>query len=796
MPTINSFTVTPTSVVQGESVVVAWTTAGADLVTLNGDVVAENGSITEIPLSDKIYTLIATATPDNQSVSVTVTAPVPVDCVLSEWSAWVATSAWSPCVNSEQSRTEERTRTVITPPANGGVPCGSLVETRTAIQACVDEKIILLGAAGYIGAQYNSAPADRASLAVLQQAIADTPEWTVFADAEEHVSPSMNGVRPLSYVKMHPWGQMNGLYRRIPSLDEGQIYPPLINGFEDIMQSVFEVNQPSKPKYETKSGPRGVNVQTPYTTWHGHTRIRDDGTISTSPFIPQWVGVQFDGWICFLLRDGTFLKVRKLDARGASDYTFSNVNRKIFYVVDSLRGRILKVDRTPGIVTGQPENPDAWVVSTFVEGFVSPVSIREVNGLLYVTDKGDGSIWTVTLDGVKTKTKLKDEAGAFWIDGFSNGDLAVATLTGVVRRLSPAGAILQTWSTLASASTGWTTVSVDRNGTFGPADEFAVIVAVGMNNVSFWRMQGGVLKNTKDSVIEPTGGGAWGGWSSVGNTRWCHDPIGHYPWVAEHHPDEAILLVQGLANVFPSLIAARPANYPIEDTYNNTMFVRGREVMRYGMGPGHEYFTKPSFTAQIAEGGMSLVGCMADRIGRMTYADFHAFAQAGMLGSVPRPEIRGRAIQDLGYYLYRQSQEFLKVGKPLIDGWLAYCATMLGEEAPDITHRVPGALIDGAGVVLQQFSGDVQVDVVTEGSDWKLKFWQHPNQYLPATPDPALVMTIKVDEGFPEEQTLGTVSGPLWSMPAPTLSAGPHSRRAVNPTGVAPGKYWGRAGKV
>jgi hypothetical protein len=655
--------------------------------------------------------------------------------------------------------------------------------------ASTDENVVLLGAAGYIGAQYNNAPADRASLSALQ---APTLPWTVFADAEERISPSMNGVRPASYVKLHPWGQMNGLYRRIPSL-EGQIYPPLINGFEDIMQSVFEGNQPSKPTYETKSGPRGVNVQTPYTTWHGHTRIRDDGTISTSPHIPQWVGVQFDGWVCFLMRDGSFLKVRKLDARGASDFTFSNVNRKIFYVVDSLRGRILKVDRTPGVVTGQPENPDAWVVTVLAEGFVSPVSIREVNGLLYVTDKGDGSIWTVTLDGVRTK--FKNELGAFWIDYFSNNDLAVATLTGVVRRISPAGVILQTWATHSSASTGWTTVSVDRNGTFGPADEFAVIVAVGMNNVSFWRMQGGVLKNTKDSVIEPTGGGAWGGNASNGNTRWCQDPIGHYPWVAEHHPDEAILLVQGLANVFPSLIAARPANYPTEDAYNGTMFNRGREVLRYGVGPGHEYFTKPSLTAQIAEGGMSLVGCMADRVGKMTYAEFHAFVQAGMLGSFPRPEIRGKALRDLGYYLYRQSQEFLKVGKPLIDGWLAYCAPLLGEEAPDITHRVPGGLVDAAGVVLQQITGDVHVDIVTEAGQWKLKFWQHPNQYLPATPDPALVMTIKVDDGFPEEQTIGTVSGPTWALPAPALS-GVHSRRAVNPTGVPAGKYWGRAGVV
>lgn len=48
--------------------------------------------------------------------------PAPVDCVLSAW------SAWGPCVNGQQSRT----RTVITPPSNGGSACGPLTET----QAC------------------------------------------------------------------------------------------------------------------------------------------------------------------------------------------------------------------------------------------------------------------------------------------------------------------------------------------------------------------------------------------------------------------------------------------------------------------------------------------------------------------------------------------------------------------------------------------------------------------------------------------------------------------------------------
>jgi hypothetical protein len=61
--------------------------------------------------------------------------PQPVDAVVSEWSAWTPTSEWSPCVNGTQSRTEERTRTVLTPASNGGTT-PHLSETRTVSQAC------------------------------------------------------------------------------------------------------------------------------------------------------------------------------------------------------------------------------------------------------------------------------------------------------------------------------------------------------------------------------------------------------------------------------------------------------------------------------------------------------------------------------------------------------------------------------------------------------------------------------------------------------------------------------------
>lgn len=63
-------------------------------------------------------------------------APPPVDCELSEWSDWVDIGNPSPCVDGEQTQTQQRTRTVITEPSNGGAACGPLVETQQVTLSC------------------------------------------------------------------------------------------------------------------------------------------------------------------------------------------------------------------------------------------------------------------------------------------------------------------------------------------------------------------------------------------------------------------------------------------------------------------------------------------------------------------------------------------------------------------------------------------------------------------------------------------------------------------------------------
>lgn len=56
-------------------------------------------------------------------------AAPPIDCVVSDWSAWTY-SAWT-VAGSVETRTGTRTRTVVTPSANGGAACPALSESVT-----------------------------------------------------------------------------------------------------------------------------------------------------------------------------------------------------------------------------------------------------------------------------------------------------------------------------------------------------------------------------------------------------------------------------------------------------------------------------------------------------------------------------------------------------------------------------------------------------------------------------------------------------------------------------------------
>jgi len=58
-----------------------------------------------------------------------------VNAVLSAWGSWIDVSSWTACSNGTQTKTQQRTRSVITPATNGGTT-GVLTETQSLSQNC------------------------------------------------------------------------------------------------------------------------------------------------------------------------------------------------------------------------------------------------------------------------------------------------------------------------------------------------------------------------------------------------------------------------------------------------------------------------------------------------------------------------------------------------------------------------------------------------------------------------------------------------------------------------------------
>lgn len=705
-----------------------------------------------------------------------------VDCKEGTWGPGVPVAGpegeWTACVNSKQSRREVRTREILTQPSGGGRACGPKTEEYTVTRDCVvvepdpttDENVILIGSA-WISNQFRIGPADRAKLSVLRKAIDETPKWTTFADAQERISPSRNGVRATKWVKLPVWGSMNGLYKQIPRLrDDGTMEPmyPTLNGdFAAIMQIL--------KTYGTKSGPRGTNVMTPYCTWHGHSRRRRDGTWSMSPHIPYAIGLTMDGVIQFAMRDGSMLEAFRIPgANATTDFTYYEPDRKLFFVTDSLNKRVLMIGRHPAFT--DPANPNfedfsKWQVHTLSAEFVKPTSIREIGGTLYVADNGANAVYKLGLDGAKLK--VLDVPGAFWIDGMSDGRLIVAALTGMIYIIDPKAPSLG--NMLQSPAAPWVAVDNDKNGTCGPKDEFVVVAMTGGTepsaNVSWRRYQDGILKP------HALGGGS--GIMTNGDIAYCQDVYGHYPWPISHHPDEGTMMVAGLSDVFPSLLAARPDNYPAEDAYDAALAHRGRDIIRYGAPASVPYGKYPSFTCQMSDTHWSLLGCTGDWIAQKSFADAAAFVQGGMFGSFPRPEIKGRDLHAVLYPIYRSSQRFLREGAALMNALKAFCLPLYGQELPAVAQRLPNVELD------------VQMDVRVEAGNLAVKFSDRYGH--PKAPEAGLVVRLIVDEGLPEQRELGTLASP-WTIPVPALPKGQHSLCSPAVSGVPDlGKYKDRA---
>lgn len=481
--------------------------------------------------------------------------------------------------------------------------------------------------------------------------------WSLYLGPDQELAPSRAGVESLgTWQRWHLYGHYNGLYQPLPRLIDGKLpvnYPDA-GAFPN--SAVFALRDGLR---FVRDGARGESIATPYTTWHGHTR-REGAVVHTSPAIPMWVGITLDGRIQYAMRDGSIVTAGTVPlprTSWANDFTFYEPARKVFFYTDSGSGRIMRVDRavTP------------WAVTVHAEGFRQCDSVRAIGDKLYVTDSLAGEVWEV--DGRSgAKRKVCNLLHAFWVSYFSDGTLAVMTRTRAVHRIDPASGAVGPNLTLGITSgiQQWVTVDVDRAGVLGERDCFIALSVQGAANTDFYRYtQAGVLRMPEHGK----------GNQGCGPVRYVGDTFGHYPWVGAHHPDEAALLVQGMANAQPQLIVVTPhernwVGIDNPDKYAGWL-ASGRRIALYGDDVSGPLATKyTTFLPQMNSNGGGIIS--ADHVALWEPERVVAFVRAGMLGSQPRPFTKAQ-VKGWGMRTLMDSQRYLAEGWPLVQRYMAYC---------------------------------------------------------------------------------------------------------------------------
>jgi hypothetical protein len=325
---------------------------------------------------------------------------------------------------------------------------------------------------------------------------------------------------------------------------------------------------------------------------------------------------------------------------------------------------VLKVDRKPAIAVrplGGLEDSTLWLVSTLVENIGKITSVRALpSGKVYAASQDRHCLWEVST-GIALKAI--DIQGPFFIDYTSKEELLILTDTTEVYKFSPnTGTLSQNFMPITYKSPVlFGTISVDRNGTIGPVDESYVIRSHGSGNTDLWQFSANLLTVTYGTKLFPSLG-----ITNSGNTTYVQDAYGHYPWMAEVHEDQGLLLCQGFGDTLPILLCPTASHFAVEDSYDHRLYRHGVDILRTGVTSQTPIGTYPSWTAQISETGWSLYGITADTLAQKSFQDLALWLQQGGIGSYPRPELVGYDLLALMYVIYRNSQRFLVEGRTLI----------------------------------------------------------------------------------------------------------------------------------
>jgi|JI8StandDraft_1071087.scaffolds.fasta_scaffold05796_4 hypothetical protein len=478
--------------------------------------------------------------------------------------------------------------------------------------------------------------------------------WSIFTDDKQTIAPSLGGVEKFQMRSLHVYGHPNSLYRGTRRVIDGavvDVYPDLGARAADAIKLL--------PRYPFRDGKRGEHIMTPYTTWHGHTRRADDGSLVTSPHLPMWIGIVLDGRVTYAFRDGSTQTVQKIPVKSyAPDFTFFDPNRKLFFVADALAGEIIRVDR----------NTTPWTTSLLATGLGRVDSLRAIGPMIYCANSETGAITEVNaLTGAQRLVATLPHV--FWISYRSDGQLVVMCSNRSIHVVDPASGAIGPDLLPATLRTApgmpWVQIDVDRAGTCGAVDSMIAVSILGAGNIDFYRFD----KTGRNTLPENSKGIA-----SVGAVMHIHDAFGHYPWVAVHHPDDACMMVQGMANTTPQIIGCFDArstwSAALNDRYT-ALWERAQNLFRSG-GVAADGSMPPSWTTQINQNGGGL--WTGDHFAEMPIEEGIAFLRQGGIGNVPR-RLVGDDLKAMVMSLSRSSMRYLREGGPFLNSVIAYMDT-------------------------------------------------------------------------------------------------------------------------
>jgi hypothetical protein len=506
---------------------------------------------------------------------------------------------------------------------------------------------------------------------------------------------SKQGARPTTIYSLPVFGNPTSLYSQVPYFNKKGLsdpYSPEIG--DDFDQIVNDLNARPLPL-----GERGIALPGVYATFISHPYEFPVGHPQAGQPIPR------APWGMFFWHNAqvglAFANPMRIDDAGfipnikhLHHICVDPTNRKIMYACDLgskdaagkwSGGCIWRVDRTPGSGTNVKEDASKYAVTPFLTGLSYPTAVRcDDAGNLFIADSGTEKILRRDAATGALTTFCSTLPGVFAMDIF-NGYLYVATRLGEVHKVSLAdgtvGPNLMPTQYLAAAAIGvdFFTVSIDRNGTFGPVGEFSVARVHTQGNTNLWEFSAdGMTVKYGQGIYTPS----MQGWDTVGTLATNHEPYGHYDWFgAQYHEFQAIRIVGGYANVPIGLLAADPGTIPALGASDYTLVWRGMRVM-----------AENSLTSMCSREGWSpFPGCSFDEMANLTFDQLEDWIHKGWISLTRRDNIVGMDLLALMTLICVNSQRHLLEGKPFIDKLVSWYQT----------KHVPtyGAIVTPADVV-------------------------------------------------------------------------------------------------